>query len=319
MDYSALEALLDRHGLQQLQPFLNNSFLASLRHGDFPRWRRLIAELPEIEPSVIELGEVVRIGRAEDADATTLDQVHGRLRELVPWRKGPFDLFGIEIDSEWQSQRKWARLQHHIQPLHGKTVLDVGSGNGYYSFRMHGAGAALTVGIDPHLPYVGQFGAIKHFIPDLPVHVLPLGLEQWPAIEEAFDTAFSMGVLYHRRSPVDHLLQLHQCLKPGGELVLETIVVDGEEGYSLIPEQRYARMNNVWFVPSIATVERWLQRCNFSDIRLVNESVTDEQEQRKSEWMPFDSFRESLHAENPALTIEGYPAPKRAIILARKN
>ncbi len=318
MNYSALEALLDSYGLQLLQPFLSEEFLASLRHGDFPRWRKLAANLPDVTPSSVELGEVIRIGKEADIDAATRDEIGSRLRELLPWRKGPFNLYGIHIDTEWRSQLKWARLQHHIQPLHGKTVLDVGSGNGYYSFRMHGAGAALTIGIDPHLPYVGQFAAIKHFVPELPVHVLPLGLEQWPAIEEAFDTAFSMGVLYHRRSPVDHLLQLHQCLKPGGELVLETIVVDGPEGYSLIPEQRYARMNNVWFVPSTATVCRWLQRCNFSDIRVINESVTDSNEQRKTDWMPFDSFLESLDPGNTERTIEGYPAPKRAIVLARK-
>lgn len=318
MNYSALEAMLDQHGLQQLQPFLGAQFLDSLRHGDFPRWRKLADGLPQIKASNVELGEIVRIGEESDVDPKTQAELHARLRELMPWRKGPFELFGIAIDTEWQSQLKWARLQHHIQPLHGKTVLDVGSGNGYYSFRMHGAGAALTVGIDPHLPYVGQFAALKHFVPEMPVHVLPLGLEQWPDIEEAFDTAFSMGVLYHRRSPVDHLLQLHRCLKPGGELVLESIIVDGKEGYSLIPQQRYARMNNVWFVPSIATIERWLQRCNFTDIRVISESTTDLTEQRKTEWMPFDSFLESLDAANPALTIEGYPAPKRAIVLARK-
>lgn len=318
MDYSALEATLDRHGLQLLQPFLTAEFLDSLRHGDFQRWRRLAAELPTITPSHVDLGEVIRVGRAADSDAESLTELRSRLRELLPWRKGPFELFGIKIDSEWQSQLKWARLQHHIQPLHGKTVLDVGSGNGYYSFRMHAAGAALTVGIDPHLPYVGQFAAIKHYLAELPVHVLPLGLEQWPAIEDAFDTAFSMGVLYHRRSPIDHLLQLHQCLKPGGELVLETIVVDGPEGYCLTPEQRYARMNNVWFVPSIATTERWLQRSGFSDVRLVNESLTTVEEQRRTDWMPFDSFLESLDADDVTRTIEGYPAPKRALIVARK-
>jgi tRNA (mo5U34)-methyltransferase len=318
MYYSTLEATLGRYGLQQLQPFVGDDFLDSLRHGDFQRWRQLAANLPQVRAALIELGEVVRVGAEEEIDSATREEIHARLRELTPWRKGPFNLYGIHIDTEWQSQLKWARLQHHIQPLHGKTVLDVGSGNGYYSFRMHGAGAALTIGIDPHLPYVGQFAAIKHFVPELPVHVLPLGLEQWPDIIEAFDTAFSMGVLYHRRSPVDHLLQLHKCLKPGGELVLETIVVDGPEGYSLIPEQRYARMNNVWFVPSIATTERWLQRCDFTDIRVINESLTSTAEQRKTEWMPFDSFQESLNANDPSLTIEGYPAPKRAIILARK-
>jgi tRNA (mo5U34)-methyltransferase len=316
MDYSALSQQIGSGPLAALQPFLQKDFLSSLRHGDFPRWRRLISELPDIPTTSVELGEVIRIGREEDCDPQTRSLLESQLRQLIPWRKGPFNLYGIHIDSEWQSQLKWDRLKHHIKPLNGKTVLDVGSGNGYFSLRMHGAGAALTIGLDPHLPYVGQFGAIKHFIPQLPVHVLPLGLEQWPETKEAFDTVFSMGVLYHRRSPLDHLLDMKHCLKPGGELILESIVVDGNCGYSLIPEARYARMNNVWFVPSLATMERWLARCGFSNIKLVNESITDNIEQRKTNWMPFDSFTDSLDSDNPTLTIEGYPAPRRAIFIA---
>lgn len=318
MDYSRLQKQIASSGLEALRPYLEEDFLASLRHGDFPRWRRLIAELPQCQPSSVDLGEVIRIGSTTDLSAEQREDLHGKLRELLPWRKGPFDLFGIHIDTEWQSQQKWDRLKHHIQPLRGRTVLDVGSGNGYYSLRMAGAGAALTIGLDPHLPYVGQFGAVKHFLPELPVHVLPLGLDQWPATEAAFDTVFSMGVIYHRRSPVDHLLQMAQCLKPGGELVLETIVVAGDEGYSLIPEDRYARMGNVWFVPAVATLRRWLARCGFTDISLVNECVTSTSEQRRSDWMPFDSLDDALDADNPGQTIEGYPAPRRAILTARK-
>ena len=56
-----------------------------------------------------------------------------------------------------------------------------------------------------------------------------------------------MGVLYHRRSPIDHLLELKGCLQTGGELVLETLVIDGGLGEVLVPENRYAKMRNVWF------------------------------------------------------------------------
>lgn len=318
MDYSSLLDRISGTPLESLQPYLGESFLDSLRHGDFQRWRRLVRELPDLNTSHVQLGEVVEIGRVEDAEPTALTNLEQGLRQLTPWRKGPFNIYGIHIDSEWQSQMKWARLRHHIQPLTGRTVLDVGAGNGYYSFRMLGAGAELVVGMDPHLPYVGQFAVIKKYLADSAAHVLPIGLDQWPATDAAFDTVFSMGVLYHRRSPVDHLLQLFCCLREGGELVLETIVVDGQEGYSLIPKDRYARMANVWFVPSVATTERWLLRCGFTNIRVVNESVTDSTEQRKTDWMPFDSFTDSLDPENSQLTIEGYPAPKRAIIVAEK-
>ena len=240
------------------------------------------------------------------------------LRELIPWRKGPFRLFGIEIDSEWQSQLKWARLADYIAPLDGKTVLDVGSGNGYSTLRMIGAGAELVIGLEPHIPYYGQFSAIKHFIPDVPAFVLPITLEKMPLPLEEFDSVFSMGVIYHRRSPVDHLLQLSDCLKPGGQLIMESIVVDGSTGYSLMPKERYARMGNVWFIPSTATLCEWLERCEFENVRVIDESATTLDEQRRTDWMPFDSLQEALQNNNAALTVEDYPAPKRAIILCEK-
>ena len=75
-----------------------------------------------------------------------------------------------------------------------------------------------------------------------------------------FDTVFSMGVLYHRRSPFHHLAELKNCLKPDGELVLETLVIDGKRGEVLVPERRYSKMHNVWFLPSCLTLESWLKR-----------------------------------------------------------
>ena len=316
MDYSTLQTLIANSPLANLQPLLTAEFLDTLRHGDFQRWRRLIAAMPRISPSSYSAGDQIRVGSADDGDTASLTELERQLRELIPWRKGPYSLFGIDIDSEWRSEVKWERLLPHLSSLQGKTVLDVGSGNGYHCFRMQAQGARLVIGVDSHLPYIGQFWAIKHYLPELPVYVLPVSLEQWPGDEAAFDTVFSMGVLYHSRAPMEHLLQIKRLMNPGGELVLESIIVPGERGYSLTPTDRYARMGNVWFVPSVATIVGWLERCGFINIRIVDESVTTEEEQRKTPWMPFDSLDDSLDPDDNSLTIEGYPAPSRAIIIA---
>ena len=125
-----------------------------------------------------------------------------------------------------------------------------------------------------------------------------------------------MGVLYHVRSPIDHLLHLKKCLNRGGQLVVETLIVDGEEGYCLTPSDRYARMSNVWFIPSTATLARWLQRCGFTDVNLVDIAVTTKAEQHSSSWMPFQSLVDSLDPNDNNRTCEGLPAPKRAIVTA---
>ncbi|MGJ0514524.1 MAG: tRNA 5-methoxyuridine(34)/uridine 5-oxyacetic acid(34) synthase CmoB [Methylomicrobium sp.] len=287
------------------------------RHGNLPHWLGLLESLPHLSPSRRCLAEdAVQIGNAEDITEADRERLLGTLRELIPWRKGPYDLYGIKIDTEWRSDWKWNRLKDHIAPLNHRLVLDVGCGNGYHCWRMFGAGAKRVVGIDPLLLNVIQFQLVKSLYGSAPVNVLPFGIEALPAGLKAFDTVFSMGVLYHRRSPIDHLLELRDCLMPGGELVLETLIIDGKLGEALMPEDRYANMRNVWFIPSLATLESWLKRCRFGNIRVVDVTPTSIQEQRRTDWMPFYSLPDFLDPNEPGVTVEGLPAPKRAILLA---
>lgn len=287
------------------------------KHGTLAQWLDMVDNLPEIitEHRVPD-SDAVQIGTADDLSEAEQQQLEDRLRTLHPWRKGPYNLFGIHIDTEWRSDWKWNRLIDHISPLEGRLVLDVGCGNGYHCWRMFGAGAKMVVGVDPLMLNVLQFHAIRKLYGVAPVYVLPMGLEDVPGGLKMFDTVFSMGVLYHRRSPIDHLLELKGCLKPGGELVLETLVIDGGLGQVLMPEDRYAKMRNVWFLPSCDTLIAWLKRCGFGNIRLVDVTVTSTEEQRSTEWMTFNSLNNFLDPDNPALTCEGLPAPKRAIVIA---
>ena len=285
------------------------------RHGEMDNWLEMLAALPDITPSEIELLDEVRIGQpvdCSDAERTVIEQ---SLRVLHPWRKGPFNLFGIHIDTEWHSDWKWQRLQPHIS-LQGKHVLDIGCGNGYYALRSYGMGADLVVGVDPGQKYILQFYALKKYLGDIPVHLLPLGIEDIPAGLHAFDTVFSMGVLYHRRSPLDHLLELRDCLKSGGELVLETLVIEGDRNTVLLPDGRYQQMRNVWFLPSCDALVQWLKRCGFKNVRVVDVSKTTTEEQRTTDWMQFDSLNKFLDPVDNSKTIEGYPGPTRAIVLA---
>ncbi len=287
------------------------------KHGHLEEWQQLIEQLPVLPPSQRNLNaNTVQIGCSDDLTDETKKQLEHHLKALHPWRKGPYDLFGIKIDSEWRSDWKWERLKNHIAPLQHRLVLDVGCGNGYHCWRMLGAGAKLVVGIDPTLLSVMQFTAVKNLHGEAPVYVLPLGIEDVPYGLKAFDTVFSMGVLYHRRSPIDHLLELRDCLQPGGELVLETLVIEGGLGEVLLPEDRYAKMRNVWFLPSCGTLISWLKRCGFINIRLADVTTTTIEEQRSTAWMRFHSLKDFLDAEDPMLTCEGLPAPKRAIIIA---
>ncbi len=289
--------------------------ISPANHGDMPRWLETLNSLPHIAASEVLLNSD-SITVNPPCDAVLRELLIDELREFHPWRKGPFTIHGVHIDSEWRSDLKWNRLKDHIQPLKDRLVLDVGCGNGYHCWRMAGEGARLVIGIDPTLLYVMQFLAIKHFVGRKPVYLLPLTLEKLPQNSRAFDTVFSMGVLYHRRSPFDHLSELRSMLRPGGELVLETLVIEGNENSVLVPEGRYAKMKNVWFLPSPETLVSWLRRAGFQNPRVIDVTTTTSKEQRSTRWMHFESLADYLDPDDISKTIEGYPAPRRAIVLA---
>ncbi len=322
MDVAHLQAALASGPLARWAAQLPEQIARGLdprRHGDLPRWQAAVASLPDVAPSAVDLSaDAIRIGRPADLSSGQHKALAVGLRALHPWRKGPYDLFGLRIDTEWRSDWKWQRLADHIAPLDGRLVLDVGCGNGYHAWRMRGAGAARVIGIDPSPLFVMQFQAVKRYLPAEPVDVLPLGIDDLPPKLQAFDTVFSMGVLYHRRSPLDHLLQLKDALRPGGELVLETLIVEGDENTVLVPEGRYGKMGNVWFIPSVPLLERWLRRCGYRNVRVVDVTPTTTAEQRATEWMTFQSLADFLDPADPSRTVEGHPAPVRAVVLANR-
>jgi tRNA (mo5U34)-methyltransferase len=290
------------------------------RWGDMPSWQQCLERLPEIDPLTLDFSTAVSIGDPNLMDKGRRLQLQATLMALHPWRKGPYELFGLHLDTEWRSDWKWDRLLPHISPLKDRLVLDVGCGNGYHCWRMLGAGAKRVIGIDPSPKSVFQFHAIKHFAgSEHPVDILPLGIEHMEHKLKAFDSIFSMGVLYHRRSPIDHLQALKDLLRPGGQLILETLIIEGSEGEILVPEGRYGKMPNVWFLPTPETLISWLRKLGFSKPRLVNVNKTTVDEQRTTPWMTFESLADFLHPTNPDQTIEGYPAPRRGIFIAEAS
>lgn len=318
------QSLIDRWAegdLERWSEILPNQIAAGLsieRYGDLPRWLQALDELPQLPTHSIHLDRA-RVGAdsAQPPSDVCLKTLTETLLRLHPWRKGPFELFGVHIDTEWRSDWKWQRLQDSITSLHGRRVLDVGCGSGYHCWRMRGDGAAEVIGIDPTPLFVVQFWALQKYLQDDNVWVLPLGIEHVPQKLHAFDTVFSMGVLYHRRSPFDHLQELKDCLRPGGELVLETLVIEGGPGDTLVPQGRYARMGNVWFLPSCDTLLGWLLKVGFQDPVIIDVGNTSTDEQRSTPWMHFHSLGNFLDARNPEKSIEGYPAPRRAIVKAK--
>jgi tRNA (mo5U34)-methyltransferase len=320
LDLRAIFPDLAAAGLAEWQDPLRALLIENLRdgiHGKLEGWQSTLQNLPEIltdEPVLHEAA--VRIPD-RDCDTATRAELRNQLMRLTPWRKGPFDVCGIRIDSEWRSDLKWSRIAPAISPLQDRLVLDVGCGNGYYAMRMRGLGARCVLGVDPTLLFLVQFLAIQRYARLRCVHVLPLRLSDLPHGSRAFDTTFSMGVLYHQRDPLQHLQQLHGTLRPGGELILETLILPGDDRRTMTPPDRYARMRNVWQLPTLPMLRYWLETSGFGACNVADISVTTIEEQRTTEWMPFDSLAQALDPADERSTVEGWPRPRRALLVAQ--
>jgi len=285
-----------------------------VNNGNIPKWSQAIDTIDALSKGKISLKKpYISINK----DCIDSELLMDALYKLVPWRKGPFMINGLALESEWDGDMKWQRISKHIKPLKNKRVLDVGAGNGYFTLRMAMEGAKRALGIDPFLLFNYQFRAIKSMIESpLNALLLPMKLEEIPK-KPIFDTVFSMGVLYHQRDHMAHLLQLHKMMTPDAELVLETLIVEGPEDYVLVPKGRYAQMRNVYSIPSIKTLKSWLNYANFNNVRVVDVSKTTTAEQRKTPWIGENgaSLEDFLDPLDDSLTIEGYPAPTRAIVV----
>ena len=294
---------------------LDAALFANLsRHGDIGRWQAALDRLPAARDVRADYRDAVAC--AGNLATEDRDGLREALQALHPWRKGPFDLFGVRIDAEWRSDLKWRRVAPAVD-LAGAHVLDVGCGNGYFGWRMLQAGARQVVGIDATPLFHMQHQAINHYAGDHRNAVLPIRFEQLPErlTEARFDAAFSMGVLYHQRNPGEHLRRLCSSLKTGGQVIVETLIV--ESAAPLRPAGRYARMRNISEIPTPDSLLNALAAAGFEEARVIDIAATTGAEQRSTPWMRFESLAEALNPDDAGRTIEGHPAPRRCVAAAR--
>ncbi|WP_331775816.1 tRNA 5-methoxyuridine(34)/uridine 5-oxyacetic acid(34) synthase CmoB [Sulfurospirillum sp. 1612] len=276
--------------------------------------REHLAALPNIQPSRVSFSDIITLEEStlQETEKKKIDALAWMLR---PWRKGPFNVFGTFIDSEWQSQIKYNLLEPYLD-LKDKCVADIGCNNGYYLFRMLEQHPKKLVGFDPSIHYKTQFDFINHFI-KAPITYELLGIEHVPFYETRFDVIFCLGVLYHRSDPISALKALKKGLNPEGEVILDTFIIDGDAPMCLTPQDRYSKIPNIYFIPTVTALQHWCQRAGFRTFELLCIKKTDLEEQRKTKWIEGESLDNFLDPNNHELTIEGYPAPKRAYVKIR--
>jgi tRNA (mo5U34)-methyltransferase len=287
---------------------------AKLRH-----LKTQLHTLKPASPSVVQLASsVVKIGQASDVSESFREDLRTVLEEFKPWKKGPFDLFGVNIDSEWRSDIKWDRVRSRIGSLSGKRIADIGCNNGYFMFRMAADNPELVIGFEPFIKNLMEYEIMQSFAKVPHLYFELLGVEQMNLYPEFFDSVFCMGILYHQTDPIKTLRKIYRSLKPSGEVIIDCQGIPGDESVALLPSGRYAHARGIWYLPTLPCLINWLRRTQFRDIEcFFNEPLSCE-EQRATEWAPVKSLRDFLDPVDITKTIEGYPAPRRFYVVAKR-
>jgi tRNA (mo5U34)-methyltransferase len=116
----------------------------------------------------------------------------------------------------------------------GRSVLDVGAFDGFYSFLAEARGARRVVAVDneQYVDWVGArfgvpleggagFGAVAGLISSEVVYRRMDALDVGE-LAERFDVVLCFGILHRVTDPIALLRALADVLEPGGEIVLET-------------------------------------------------------------------------------------------------
>lgn len=314
-----------------LQDIKNRNFLA-LNQENNKKILQAILELPQFECDV-KFDDIIEVKKkCQICDLSFLDrnlpqnfiqnfqnndknfetQILKIAKMLKPWRKGPFKIFDTFIDSEWKSFIKFNILKPHLD-LDDKLIADIGCNNCYYLFKMSEFKTKKLVGFDPGIRTFLQFLFLEKFINSKIFYEL-LGVEDLPFYKQKFDTIFCLGVIYHRSDPVKMLKELKISLNPQGEVFLDTMFLDMNGDFALVPKNRYSKISNIYFIPTISALQNWCEKAKFKNFEILATSKTDLNEQRKTEWIDGESLENFLDPNDKNFTIEGYPAPKRVYV-----
>lgn len=286
----------------------------------FLRYRLPYQQLAQFRAKHLDSsGDTIVIGQPDEVNSLQRQQITEDLKLFMPWRKGPFTIFGIEIDAEWRSERKWQRVLPELPDLEDKIVADIGCNNGYFMFRMAPFRPRLVLGFEPSVQHYYCFKALNSMAGCTELDINLLGVENLHLFAGCFDVVFLMGIIYHRPSPVDTLRDIITALKPGGTLIVESQAIPGEEPFALFPEKTYAKVPGTYFVPSGNCLCNWMEKAGFININLFCTHPMSAEEQRRTDWMVFESYSDFLDPDNSSITTEGYPAPYRVFVKGKKK
>jgi tRNA (mo5U34)-methyltransferase len=151
----------------------------------------------------------------------------------------PLNLGGIETRPQWHVRRRFQRRLKFLQipqDLTGKSVLDIGAWDGFFSFECERRGASRVLAIDTYSwDTYGKDGfLLAHEMLNSKVEHQRCAAENIDTSLGNFDLVLCLGVFYHLRSPIQVLDRIRKVTT--GTLILEThaLVPAVHEKYPLV-------------------------------------------------------------------------------------
>ncbi|HUF48845.1 MAG TPA: DUF1698 domain-containing protein [Vicinamibacterales bacterium] len=179
------------------------------------------------------------------------------------------DLAGVVTDGLTDCARVLPTL--HLPDLTGRTVLDIGAWDGFYSFEAERRGAARVLATDwfswggPGWGTRAGFDlaheALGSRVESLEIDVMDLSPER----VGQFDVVFFMGVLYHLRDPLLALERVSAVTR--GCLIVETVadlVTYRRPAMVFYPGSELNRDSTNWWGPNVPAIEAMLRTVGFA-------------------------------------------------------
>ena len=177
-------------------------------------------------PPALEARASLAPGKEGDLTAVQSGELQARIRALLPYFYSPFD-FGGMVTRPPRVHRRFRRRLRLLQipaDLTGKTVLDIGAYDGFFSFEFERRGAARVLAIDSfswdHQKGLDCFLAARDYF-NSKVEYRRLDVSEIsPDAIGKFDLVFCAGVLYHLKHPLADLERIRSVTLD--RLILET-------------------------------------------------------------------------------------------------
>jgi tRNA (mo5U34)-methyltransferase len=200
------------------------------------------------------------------------EEIRAEIARVPRWRHSIEVAPGISTPGD-PTKRVLRRL-HLPQDLTGKSVLDVGCSDGFFSFEAEKRGAGRVVGFDewssPFVDRPAGFDTV-HRLLNSKVEFHRLDLQTLdPTQLGQFDIVLCLGVLYHLKHPLLGIEQLRKLTKD--MLILETEVTESivnTSGMRFIEGLYHGRDITTWWVPSVACVMQMARAAGFQRVETI--------------------------------------------------